>query len=298
MNYYAEKTCEARKGSGEACTNKAYYEFLNKLYCGVHCKDASRKELPKNPNKEMDRQRVIETHIHEVFKLSASHGGLGKVTCRKMRMMKEVELMSGYLNVFPNFKHQNRKDGYGCKELSPMSLGPVHHMQPGLPPSLNIENYHQGNKYFQQETIEQFLAKRQEMYLDPIPHRHKYDKKIGYTPLFCVHVDPTGMARGYSYRESRYFYCHFYEKLAKQTQAYVKLIDYIRKGVNLCIVGYDAYEPTLDVYKHYMDTSKPFGHELVLYCLLTIYDPAQYPWNVFYRENQHIYYGMLQPNLF
>ena len=63
-------------------------------------------------------------------------------------MMKKPELIDGYLNVFPNYKHQNRKDGYGCAKLSPKSLGPVNHGMPNLPIAKNIENYHQFAKFW------------------------------------------------------------------------------------------------------------------------------------------------------
>lgn len=276
--------------SNKNCTNKAYYAFENKIYCGVHCKNSNRIELPKNPNKEQNKKILIENHMQNVLQEAKLTGTMGKVTCRKMKMMKEVELLPGFMNVFPNFKHENRKDGYGCKELSPMSLGPVYHMQPKLPECKNIENYHQGNKYFAHETIPQFLQKRLEMYLDPVPHRHKYDRKDGNIPLFSVHVDKDGMARGYSYLESRYFYCYFYERLAKQTKAFAYLIDCLKQGINLCIVGYDAYEPTKSPYQHYLDTTSPFGHEMVLWCLLTIQDTTQYPWNVFHENNKNVIY--------
>jgi hypothetical protein len=58
-------------------------------------------------------------------------------------MMKNPEHIEGFLKVFPNYKHQNRQDGFGCMKLSPKYLGPVDHGQPDLPPALNIENFHQ-----------------------------------------------------------------------------------------------------------------------------------------------------------
>jgi hypothetical protein len=108
--------------------------------------------------------------------------------------MKEPEHHKGFLKVFPNFKHQGRKDGYGCKSLSPMYLGPVHHGQPGLPAAENIENFHQGSKCFEEETDEEgnpsevYVENRLKFYKDPIPHRHKYHgkEKNKNTPLLCV----------------------------------------------------------------------------------------------------------------
>ena len=97
--------------------------------------------------------------------------------------MKQPVYKPGYLNVFPNFKHQHRKDGFGCARLSPKSLGPVIHTMPNLPPALNIENYHQGAKFWKFELsrsgdiLEPFIKKRIEMYKSNIPMRHKYDRK-------------------------------------------------------------------------------------------------------------------------
>ena len=36
---------------------------------------------------------------------------------------------------------------------------------------------------------------------------------------------------------------------------------------------------------HYKDVSNTFGHELVLYTLLTVEDPYKYPWNIYYNDN-------------
>lgn len=49
----------------------------------------------------------------------------------------------------------------------------------------------------------------------------------------------------------------------------------LNEGFNLNIVGYDAYQPTKTLEEHYLDDSKPFGHELVLYTLLST---TEYPW--------------------
>ena len=69
-----------------------------------------------------------------------------------MGMMKPPEHIDGYLKVFPNFKHQNRKDGFGCASLSPKALGPV---SDGSRHAKNIENFHQGAKIFESGSREQ-----------------------------------------------------------------------------------------------------------------------------------------------
>ena len=76
------------------------------------------------------------------------HNRQGVVILFKMQHKKAVGFEDGYLNVFPNYNHENRKDGYGCPSLSPMILFPVDHGQPVLPVAQNLENFHQGNKFY------------------------------------------------------------------------------------------------------------------------------------------------------
>ena len=58
----------------------------------------------------------------------------------------------------------------------------------------------------------------------------------------------------------------------------------------MCICGYDAYQPDpAKLYEHYCDPSRPFGHELVLYTLLSVKDREDYPWRRYYREHSELY---------
>lgn len=52
----------------------------------------------------------------------------------------------------------------------------------------------------------------------------------------------------------------------------------IEDGYNLRICGYDAYDPHhYNMEDCYCDISRPFGHELVLYTMLT--EPEEkWPW--------------------
>lgn len=67
--------------------------------------------------------------------------------------------------------------------------------------------------------------------------------------------------------------------------------------VNINIIGYDGYsfetdDPITFTGNCYRDTSKPFGHEMALYCLLTIEDPNYYPWNIYRETYPEKYEGM------
>lgn len=311
--YAGEEMCSGHLKDRDKtpCRKVAYYRVgaNARVYCGRHADADTRIGLRKNPENAVIRERELQQHAHTIHEISTANvilGTLGHVTCHKMRMMRKVPLTPGVLYVFPNNKHKVRSDGYGCASLSPMQLGPVHHQQPGLPPAKSIENYHQFNKCFSNEQTETgeimdvFYTKRAAAYNDPVPHRHKYPSKVlkkmnkdfvngVNTPMFSVHLDADGVERRYSYVESRFFYCIWYEKLAAQQPKLAALKQKIAHGVNLCICGYDAYQPTEDLYTHYCDASRPYGHELVLYTLLTVDDPAQYPWRRYYAAHQERY---------
>jgi len=163
------------------------------------------------------------------------------------------------------------------------------HGQPGLPLALNIENFHQGSKCFREETLPDsddpsplYYENRLRFYGDAVPHRHKYkgDGANKNAPLYFVWVDRDGKDHRLTYVESRQFYCTFYERLAGVQQDYAKLRDMIAGGTDVCICGYDAAPlgPGETIADAYLDASKPFGHERVLYAMLTVADPELLPW--------------------
>jgi hypothetical protein len=294
--YYGSIPCQGIKANKQQCLNKAYYKQDDYYLCGVHSDKNKRQELPIDPDQKEKKDQLYKNHLKTLI----SQPSQGHVICTKMFMMKEVALIPSYLNVFPNNKHQNRKDGFGCSSLSPMRLGPVEHRQPGLPVCYNIENYHQYNKVYPNE-IDDFKQIQLKGYLDKTPHRHKYDAKTmkdlrkqinnvnKNAPLYSIHQTLDGQDQKFTYVESRYFYCCAYEKLAKETEDYKKLKQYIDNGINLNICGYDAYPITKDLLEHYEDPVKAFGHELVLYCLLTIHHSSDYPWHLYRLKYPEIY---------
>lgn len=301
--WWGENTCEK-------CSNKAYYAVGDHWYCGVHSRNLKRTELRKNPNAAertaailKQREEIVEAAM---FRNRQLPRGCGALTVAKLRMMREPPHVDGVRNVFPNNKHQERKDGFGCASLSPMRLGPVKHGQPSVPDALTIENYHQFNKVFEREVTRDkedlataivkssFFTARDAAYRDPVPHRHKFPNEKGVggnknVPLFSLHVAPDGTPRRYTYLESRFFYCHQYELLAKQQKDFHDLSAMLKYGYNLQIVGYDGYPVTKPIMEHYLDTERPFGHEMVLYCLLSIPKPADYPWNIFHAQHRALY---------
>jgi len=298
--YFGEEDCGKWTAKGKKCANKAYYSVFGDLCCGMHSKAhvAVRTELPLNPNRDQIRQDALAAHQLECdavaqaqqtnmpFGMFQTCQGKGNVVCFRMRIMREAGLVPGYINVYPNFRHGGKKDGLGLPSLSPKSIGPVQHGQPGLPPALNLENFHQGNKVFPVEVdadgnpTQVFFETQRQMYEDPTPRRHKKAAKSSShknqnVPLFSLWCRPdTGEYVRVSYVKSRLLYCHYYEQATQVNPDFVQLQDLLKRGYNLRICGYDAYEVTCDMKTHFEDPSRPFGHEMVLYCMLK----GERPW--------------------
>lgn len=309
-HYYGEHGCQAcYKSSGKACKNRAYFRCANGLYCGLHSSRKRRIKLPKNPNASALKKARLESYATSAAEAAAKNRAAGKrgnVILTRLKMMRAPDQQRGYLMIFPNFRHGGRKDGVGLPSLSPMSLR-VRHCMPNLSQYPNIENMHQYAKVFALElkslSDEQrvyFFKQRVAAYADSTPHRHKYDpsllKKLGSNvniPLYSIYYNAKGEAKRFSYTESRYFYCKAYEQTATLIAEFAMLQSWIEDGWNLQIMGYDAYPIEYSLTHHYLCSDKPFGHELVLYTLLTVKDPSDYPWNFIYRQNEQIYKGFV-----
>ena len=290
-SYYGERQCASVKNNKQ-CSNKAYFLGIlsGTLLCGVHSRKIDKEILPKNPNKKQIEEDLRKKRKEDTI-LSASenakNGQPGDIILYKMKMMKPIDYKHGYMNVFPNYRHE-------MPELSPKSIGPIVHGQPGLPIALNLENFHQGNKVFPDEIdssgniLNSFYETQIAFYNDPVPHRHK-PNATGNIPVCSIWTLKTGEKKRISYFESRQFYCTYYERTVKNERAYAKLHELHQMGFNLQICGYDAYpvgsnsnsnsnsNSDSSLEECYLDTTRPFGHELVLYSMLVL-NPENYPW--------------------
>lgn len=335
--YKGARVCEyPQKKSGAPCANLAYYLVRSdgRYSCGVHCdrKDtANVATLKADPNAAKKRTLAMRNNrmaADRVARENAAHGKRGRVRQYRMRMMTNPPLAAGWLNVFPNRRHGNRKDGVGLPRLSPMTLGPVHHRQPGLPPAKNIENYHQFNKVWPMELglawrmnegtgkdtwpdpDAVFFVRQKAGYEDVEPHRHKFSTKEQReqalmttgaenrnAPCYSVHQTLDGAWRRFSYVESRYFYCKAFEALATHGNlSWMRLKGMLDDGYQLVLCGYDAYniedDSGHDLYWHYCNPGHPFGHEMVLHALLVTEDPSDYPWNQYRHAHPGVYEGI------
>lgn len=177
------------------------------------------------------------------------------------------------------------------RELSPMLLGPIEipldtlRNEYGIVTPLwasCVENVWQGSKVWPREVrsdgrpARSFYERRARLWFDPKGHRHTRSdvkKKCGNIPA-CM----WWQGRSLSYLEGRReIYCPIYAEYVRHTDAYKTLAAEVARGANLLLVGYDGYDRGDRTWREcFSDTTRPFGHEMVLGCMLEGVDPM--PW--------------------
>jgi len=216
--------------------------------------------------------------------------GEGDVRCNRIIHFRSKEIGDKTHPTIPGYTNINATSGnIRWKGLSPMKLGPFNLIEhrvttpwyaDGLHPGFaategglqalsctNLENIWQSSKVMNididiNKIIQpSFYQRRAKMAHDPKPHRRSIPKKQGY-PI-CAYWD------GYllSYLDSRLVYCELYTSLVKETYEYQELLAMKANG----IIGFDGQDLPIDnesMMVACLDATKPFGHELVLCCLL------------------------------
>ena len=277
--YYGQIKCQAINASKkEPCKNGAYYKCGDKYVCGVHSRGKDRTELEK-PTKEMKDDKLEKEAIEceEARRRNKEEGKKGSVVLYKMQMMKSIDTPAGYLRIFPNKDHGGRKDGIGLPSLSPFNLGPINHGYPNIPKADNLESFYQFSKIYADEVDKEGnpLPETIEQWKKDLQKPGERHKRKGEKPLYALALKSDGSIIKMNYAQGRKLYCKWYEKLAKKQDDYQLLLNLIKDGYNICICGYDGTSIT-NVEKDYKDLSVPFGHERVLYTMLT---QDKYPWN-------------------
>lgn len=258
------------------------------------------------------RLLVNTDEIERAAKVNRKNGLSGDVIMgRIVNYYTRVDYTSGYLAVYPNDSRPPAgSEGLWLPGLSPKRLGPVVSREPGVPDATSIEALHQASRVFEHERDEDgsllpsWYADRDEYLTDPAraTWRHKfgatkpdhlaYLKSIGASDhkTKSIHIGSNGEEVSLNYVQNRWWYCSAYEELVPQTEDFETLESLIDNGTNVEMFGYDALhgmEPGQE-FEWYSDETKRFGHESVLYCILTM-DPADYPWNVYADMHPEIY---------
>ena len=229
----------------------------------------------------------------------------GKVRCGHIVYFRAVTEESKKHPVIENFVNINVTSGNNGKwrYLSPMLLGPFNVIEPlakfpaqnlytedGVHPGFvkisdthqramctNIENYWQFSKIMNIDIDtnhlikSSFFERRAKGFNDVKPHRRAIPKAKGHAIAAYFN---SGV---YNYLDSRFFYCDMYEKIVLMHPLYKELEKMLGDGISLHIIGYDGRDIPINkdsLNKEYRNPDFPFGHELVLCCLLS----KIYPW--------------------
>jgi len=198
-----------------------------------------------------------------------------KIYNRFAKVKRSWPCREGYFRV--NVCKNNR---YG-NELSPMTLGPVYD-DAGQLYAYNIEDAWQCSKVWQyQVDADSTMSLWEEWSLrgrfSREAKRHRDKGKEGESnrniPLYSLY-----MGKKMNYLEARSkMYMPWYEKLVKETNAYKDLKARHEMGENLLLLEYDGIESgsiydkdlnETDLWHLFHDSSRPFGHGLVLACCL------------------------------
>jgi|LakMenEpi03Aug12_release.lakeMendotaPanAssembly.Ray.scaffolds.fasta_scaffold665352_1 hypothetical protein len=212
----------------------------------------------------------------------------GEIRCAQIIRCKKHPQVNNFTNILPisNFKKWN--------SLSPMKLGPFTVTEPlpknGIPLKgftkkseteqeikCNLfENYWQYSKVYSidmddnDNITDSFFKRRLLGFQSNIPKRRIFPKKSGITTIKAYHN-----GEYVNYLESRKYYCSMYEKLIINKLEFLELKNRLENGENIMILGYDGLPKgentviTENILRNaYDDETKPFGHEIVLTCLL------------------------------
>jgi hypothetical protein len=285
MYKYGEIKCEAilqsGKNQGLRCTNGAYYHTGNGYLCGMHSKNIERKELEKmsGDQKEEIKKIAFDIMFQKATKIAEQNIKDGKVGTVKLVKLNgrfsKVTPEDGWLDIYPNYMSTYQGIGLVYPSLSPMSIGPIKHGQKDLPDALNLENFYQYSKFYEElESKEDFKALQIKCFLDKKPNRRKYDKKD--IPTGFIWHDQT-KEHCLNYLESRQFYANFYQRGIESSKDFLALKKLLQEGYKLRICGPDAYELKETSMASYIDTSVPRGHEYCLYEML-MNQKGNYPW--------------------
>lgn len=180
--------------------------------------------------------------------------------------------INGYVNI------NVTSSANGCwRELSPMLLGPIIYTGEGVNITVKrFENLWQFSKVWPSDIDKETGLPNKEWYFRRY-EGWKSDKGVRYVKKGSKPIYSFWAGQKLSYIEARrIIYCPIYEALARRTNAFKKLKSMFDAGYKIQILGYDGYDVKVpdDLHKCFLDESRPFGHELVLACMLV----DVYPW--------------------
>jgi hypothetical protein len=308
QHHYHEVKCQAYNGlsCGAPAThatkarvskplNKGWMSFvatkrLKWTYlCDSHAVDhESATRLPYSDPKR--RARIGKALVEKYREQNQADGCDGRVIITNIDLVSEAAQPAvGYYPVYPEWGlSKPPSDGFACAELSPQSLGPIEHGQPGLPPAKNLVNLWLGSACFATDLDDNgnpsdvFYSNRLAFYQDHEPYHSVCQQVDSLNPAFFVWVNPQGVETRLTPLEFRRIYCTIYEHLVLPHPRFAFISTLVAKHVNvqLCIYGAVPFGYDCDSAEDaYLDPNESFGYERILHTMLTLrQNPKAYPW--------------------
>lgn len=168
------------------------------------------------------------------------------------------------------------------KQLSPMKLGPIEFTEIMADGShrvftaTNLENLWQSAKVWPGEEAPngrpnaEWYKRRAAICADVKAHRH-IKKGKGVNPNVPLYSWWDGKKLTYD-EARRTIYIPIYKELVRKTEAWRRLLSIVKDGQCVQLLGYDG-RPFENLEDELNDTTKPFGHELVL-CQMLLEETA------------------------
>lgn len=219
--------------------------------------------------------------IDEARQRNALYGQAGSVRLQQQYHFRDKSVQDKRWRRLPGFR--NISVGSGAKKwkaLSPLYLGPVSHAEEdsagALAPAGSLDNLWRYSQVFAEdvgkdgEPNEAWLQRRRLGFALPKGERQVRGSKrrSNEAPLFWYwrgqHLDAVTARKE--------IYCHLYAALVVDCDLYRELDLMVQQGFNIQLFGYEAYdfvEESKTLLQAIEDPQGSFGHEFVLYGLLT-----------------------------
>jgi len=119
---------------------------------------------------------------------------------------------------------------------------------------------------------EEWWKRRDRIWTDPKAHRHVIPKNERVAAGFRPQCFWNGKYIDWVDARKE-VYIPLYVKYVQKTEAWKRLMQLFNEGANIQILGYDGRSEVrggdaFSLFDEFNDTSQPFGHEMVLMCML------------------------------
>jgi hypothetical protein len=280
--------CQAQaKILDKPCSNIAICKYQHTFLCCIHGRSISKKlGIPlKKISDEDSRRQVIKKHKEYCDEQALELRKAGKAGCVTVCDKFKAGICETYINIYPIIKDARVIDGLVLSSLSSINIGPIHHGQPGLPPCMILQNFHEANRVYQDEIdgkghpLPAFYERQIKMYSDT-KQSECLSSSVYKNCVYYMWIDFTGKVERITEVMSRQFYCAFYQRSMIANSDFLRLKWMLMNGYNLRICGKEPFliplNKTMD--DCYLNPSKPFTYEMILYTMLTYKDIDEYPW--------------------